>query len=507
VKLRAVVGITLVVAMIATACGGDETSSVDGVGTDGGQAQTSVVVAAPLEPPTLDPTESSAAAIPEVLLYNVLETLVKLSDDGELEPLLAESYEQSDDGLTYTFHLREATFHDGSPLTAADVVFTFDRARAEDSAHPFKAHFDPVASVEATDERTVTVTLSSFSNNWLFNMSQGAGVILSEATIGQVAEHPVGTGPFEFATWNRGDSIELARYDGYWGDAPALQDVVFRYIEDATATNQALLAGDVDIISRVSGPELLEQFEGNAQFEVIDGLTNGETILAMNNASAVLADVRVRQAITHAIDRGALIDATYAGYGTRIGSHVPPTDPWYLDLTDLYPYDPDRARTLLAEAGVAEGTSLKMTLPPPSYARRGGEFIQGQLAEVGLQVEIENVEFPQWLESTFQASDFDLTIISHVEPRDIVQYGNPDYYWNYDNPDVATKLEQADAAPDTATRDQLYAEVQRTISETDVVNVWLFVLPNLAVVNSGISGYPTNKVSFSIDMTGVSYTM
>lgn len=497
----------VVASLAVVACGDGSTEPLNpdtGAPTSDAALQTELTIAAPLEPPTLDITADSAAAISEVLLYNVLETLVKLDDNGDLQPLLAESFSKSDDGLTYTFALREATFHDGSPFTAADVVFSFDRARAEDSTHPFKAQFDPVASVTAVDDRTVEVTLSSFSNNWLFNMSQAAGAIYSEANVDGLAENPVGTGPFTLAAWNRGDSIDLARNEDYWGAAPSLEEVTFKYIEDASATNNALLAGDVDVISRVSGPELLEAFEGDDKFTVVEGLTNGETILAMNNGRAPLSDPKVRQAVTHAIDRDALIEATYAGYGTRIGSHVPPTDPWYVDLVDTYPYDPEKAKSLLAEAGIAEGTTIKMTLPPPSYARRGGEFVAGQLAAVGLNVEIENVEFPAWLEGTFRGKDFDLTIISHVEPRDIVQYGNPDYYWSYDNPTVKQQLEQADAEPDAATRDDLYGQVQTTIAN-DAVNVWLFVLPNLAVTDARIDGYPQNKVSFAIDLAGITF--
>lgn len=463
-----------------------------------------VTLGATLEPANLDLTASSQAAIPEVLLYNVLEGLVRIDNEGEIQPLLASSYDVSEDGKVYTFELREANFHDGSPMTANDVVFTFNRHRAPESTHPFKAQFEPIENVEAVDDRTVRVTLKEFSANWLFNMALGAGVILAEATIGQIAENPVGTGPFKFDSWTRGDNIRLVRNQDYWGDRPPLEEVVFKYIPDPSAMNNALLAGDIDIISRVTAPELLDAFKDDARFEVVEGLTNGEVVMAMNNTKGPLSDVRVRRAITHAIDREGLVNAAYGGYGTLIGSHVPPSDPWYVDLTGEVPYDPERARELLAEAGFPNGFTLSLHLPPPSYARRSGEVIASQLGEVGIRVNTENVEFPQWLERVFRGGNFDLSIVAHVEPRDISQYGNAEYYWHYDNAEVRQLLADADKEPDESRRNELYGQVQRKIAE-DAVNVWLFLLPEIAVMQKGISGYKENRISFSIDMTEVVY--
>ncbi|MBW3589366.1 MAG: ABC transporter substrate-binding protein [Actinobacteria bacterium] len=463
-----------------------------------------VTLGATLEPSSLDLTASSQAAIPEVLLYNVLEGLVRIDNEGQIEPLLASSYDVSEDGKVYTFELREANFHNGTPMTANDVLFTFNRHRAPESTHPFKAQFAPIENVEAVDERTVRVTLKEFSANWLFNMALGAGVILSEQTIGQIAENPVGTGPFKFDSWTRGDNIGLVRNEDYWGTRAPLEEVVFKYIPDPSAMNNALLAGDIDIISRVTAPELLDTLKADPRFEVVEGLTNGEVIMAMNNTKGPLSDVRVRKAITHAIDRPGLIEAAYGGYGALIGSHVPPSDPWYIDLTDEVPYDPERAKDLLAEAGFADGFELSLQLPPPSYARRSGDIIASQLGEVGIRVNIENIEFPQWLERVFRGGNFDLSIVAHVEPRDISQYGNAQYYWHYDNPEVRQLLADADKQPDEEQRNDLYAQVQRKIT-ADAVNVWLFLLPEITVMQKGISGYKQNRISFSIDMTEVVY--
>jgi peptide/nickel transport system substrate-binding protein len=394
--VRRIVVLVSLLSLIASACSSD----------GGASATPKVVLGSTLEPATLDITASSQGAIAEILLYNVLEGLVRIDNDGKIQPLLAQSYDVSEDGLTYTFELRQATFHDGSPLRAQDVVFTFNRHRSPKSTHPFKAQFDPVDTVRAVDQDTVRVTLKRFSANWLFNMALGPGVILKKSSIKRLADHPIGTGPFRFERWTRGDSITLVRNDDYWGAEPPLEEVVFKYIPDPNAMNNALLAGDIDIISRVTAPELIEALTADARFKIMEGLTNGEVILTMNNAKGPLKDARVRKAITHAIDRKGLVDAGYGGYGTLIGSHVPPTDPWYVDLADHVPFDVDKAKALLAEAGYADGFNLTLHLPPPSYARRSGEIIVGQLAEIGIKVKVRNVEFPQWLETVFTAGQF-----------------------------------------------------------------------------------------------------
>lgn len=504
-------------AMVATACAGSTadsttttsvaestTTSVAETTTTAAEAsmQTGVVIGLQLEPPTLDLTSSPAAAIPQVLLYNVYETLLKLEADGSISGLLAESWDVSDDGLTYTFTLRDGvTFHNGETLDADDVEFSINNVLTKDPEHPFATTLAPITSVTAVDPSTVEITVDQVSANLLFYLTQGQGVILEESAIGTIENEPIGTGPFQFDSWTVGDSIELARNDAYWGDPALLETVTFRYINDPNSLNNAMLAGDLDIIAGVSAPELLTAFESDDGFEVLQGLTNGEVTLSLNGSRAPLDDVRVRQAITHAIDRQAVVDLAYAGYGTVIGTFSTPLDPWYRDLTDVYPYDPEQARTLLAEAG-AEDITLEMILPPVSYAGRSGEIIASQLAEVGITVNITNVEWGVWLEDVFANHDFDMSIVAHVEPRDVVQYGNPDYYWGNDSPQVAPILAQADAEPDPEARNELYASVLEEITAVAADN-WLFVLPALSVIKTGVTGYEADLPGLSLDVTNL----
>jgi peptide/nickel transport system substrate-binding protein len=461
-------------------------------------AATEATIGLQLEPPTLDLTASPAAAIPQVLLYNVYETLVRLEADGSITGLLADTWEISDDGLTYTFHLQDGvTFHNDDSMTAADVVFSINNV-LNSEAHPFKTTLAPITGIEATDGSTVVMTLGQVSANLLFFLTQGQGVVLNESAIGTIENSPVGTGPFTFGSWTVGDSIVIERNDGYWGTPALLETVTFKYINDPNALNNAMLGDQLDILAGVSAPELLAGFETDDRFEVLTGLTYGEIVLSLNGRRAPFDDVRVRQAVTHAINRQDVVDLAYSGYGTVIGSFSTPLDPWYKDLTGVYPFDQDKARQLLADAEATDIT-LEMVLPPVSYAARSGEIIASQLAEVGITVNITNVEWGVWLEDVFRNYDFDMSIVSHVEPLDLAQYGNAEYYWGNDSPDVAPLLAQADAEPDATARNALYGQVLDEITAQAADN-WLFVLPALSVIREGVTGYKIDLPG-SLDVT------
>lgn len=458
-----------------------------------------------LEPPNLDPTAGAAAAIDEVVYANVFEGLTRFGPDGAIKPGLAERWDVSDDGTVYTFHLRQGVrFHDGSGFDAEDVRFTLDRARAEDSANAQKALFAGIASVEVVDPATVRVTLSAPDGAFPFKMAWGDAVIVAPETAADLATRPVGTGPFSFGEWVQGDRVTLQAFDGYWGEKPALQNATFRFIPDPTAAFAAIMAGDVDAFPNFPAPETLPQLEAEPRFKVIVGSTEGETILAMNNRKAPLDDVRVRQAISHAINRQEVIDGAMFGYGTPIGTHFAPHNPDYQDLTGLSAHDPDKARALLAEAGVADLT-LRLALPPPTYARRGGEIIAAQLAAVGIKTQITNLEWAQWLEQVFKGKDFDLTIISHTEPADIDIYAREDYYFGYARPEFVTLMGELGRTADPAERSALLKSAQDMIAQ-DYVNGYLFQLAKTGVADARIEGLWENAPTQANDLTQVRWT-
>jgi peptide/nickel transport system substrate-binding protein len=467
------------------------------------QARTHVNVGLVLEPPNLDPTAGAAAAIDEVVYANIFEGLTRFAPDGSVVPALAESWDISEDGLTYTFRLREGvTFHDGSAMDAEDVKFSFDRARAEDSVNAQKALFADIESVEVVDPQTVTLTLSKPNGNMLFNLAWGDAVIVAPESADANATNPIGTGPFTFVDWAQGDRVEIARNDTYWGEPVALESATFRFIADPTAAFAAMQAGDLDAFPNFPAPETVVQFQGDPRFEVVIGSTEGETILAMNNARPPLDDVRVRQAIAHAIDRQAVIDGAMFGFGTPIGTHFAPHHPDYVDLTAQSAYDPERARELLAEAG-HESLTLSLKLPPvENYARRGGEIISQQLAAVGITTETTNLEWPQWLEEVFTGRNFDLTIISHTEPLDIGIYARDDYYFQYLDPDFRRIMTDLGNETDPAKRSELFKQAQQKIAD-DYVNAFLFQLPKIGVWNADLEGMWENAPTQATDLTGV----
>ena len=468
-------------------------------------AQTSITVGMQLEPPNLDPTGGAAAAIDEVVYANIFEGLTRYQADGSVVPALAREWTISDDGLVYTFALHDGvTFHDGSSMDANDVKFSLDRARAEDSTNAQKRLFTGISTVEAVDPLTVRITLSNPDGSFITSLAWGDAVIVAPETIDTATTAPVGTGPFTFSRWVQGDRVELARNPNYWGTPVALERATFKFISDPTAAFAAMMAGDIDAFPGYPAPETLPQFEADPRFRVIVGSTEGETILSTNNKSDKLSDIRIRKALAHAIDRQAIIDGAMFGYGTPIGTHFAPHHPDYVDLTGQSAYDPQKARDLLKEAGV-ENLSLSLKLPPPSYARRGGEIIAAQLREVGIETEIANLEWAQWLEQVFRGKDFDLTIVSHTEPMDIGIYANPDYYFQYDSAEFQATIAELKLASDPSDRSRLLQAAQQRIAD-DFVNGYLFQLARTGVANARIQGLWENAPTQANDLTGVSWT-
>ncbi|MBT2129654.1 ABC transporter substrate-binding protein [Aliiroseovarius lamellibrachiae] len=457
-----------------------------------------------LEPPNLGPTGGAAAAIDEVVYANIYEGLTRFGPDGTVMPGLASAWTVSDDGLTYTFTLRGGVkFHDGTDMNADDVVFSLDRARAEDSTNAQKALFKGIESVRAVDPLTVEITLDAPNGNFAFNMAWGDAVIVAPESIQDAATHPVGTGPFTFKEWAKGDHVTMTRNDAYWGEAPALASATFKFISDPNAAFAAVMAGDVDAFPNFPAPETLGQFEADPRFRVIVGSTEGETILSMNNKAPMLSDVRIRKAISHAINRQDIIDGAMFGYGTPIGTHYAPHQPAYVDLTGTSAYDPEMSKALLAEAA-PDGLKLRLMLPPPAYARRGGEIIAAQLRAVGIETEISNLEWAQWIEQVFKGKDFDLTIVSHTEPADIGIYARPAYYFQYDNAEFQDLNATLETTSDPAARTELLGTMQKMIAQ-DYVNGYLFQLAKTGVANAKIQGLWENAPTQANDLTGVSW--
>ncbi|CAI9410597.1 ABC transporter substrate-binding protein [Aestuariimicrobium sp. T2.26MG-19.2B] len=461
----------------------------------------SLFIGAVTMPETFDLVTNNDAAIPQVLLYNVYETLVKIDGDGQLRPLLATAWTVSDDRLTYTFTLQSgAKFASGTPVNADAVMKSLNLLRQTGNA-VIKARHQMVETIEATDDKTLTVTLSKPSQEWLYSLTSSSGVVIDPDGFTTLATKPMGSGPFAFDSWNKGSDITLVRNGSYWGTGTRFDKVTWRYFKDANAMNAAMLSGDLDIISNVAAPQTLPQFSDPAKFTVLEGTTNGEVVLGFNHDTPALKNLKLRQAICHAIDRQAVIDTVWGGKGTLIGSMVPPTDPWYEDLSNTYPYDVEKAKQLVAESGIKNPT-LRLRVPSLPYATGAVQLLTSQLKAAGITLKSDVLEFPgRWLDVVYTKGDYDLTIVAHVESHDLGNWANPKYYWHYDNPTFQALMAEADAS-DEQTAIEKYKQAAKILAD-DAAADFLFLLPNLIVTKPDIHGVSPNATSLSFDLTTV----
>ncbi|MEV8218989.1 ABC transporter substrate-binding protein [Microbacterium sp. NPDC077391] len=450
-----------------------------------------------LEPTNLDIRHTSGAALEQVLVDNIYEGLVTRTQENDIEERLASAYEVSADGLTYDFTLNEGvTFHDGTPLTSADVVASYETVRTDASVQG-NAEFAGVASIEAPDAQTVRITLTQPDQNFLFTLTGPAGLVFKNGDTTDLKNDENGTGPFMLDRWAKGSAITFDRYDEYWGDKATIGEVVFEYIPDFTAGVNAALDGTLDVLTAVD-PNLVSQLEDTGDFTITTGRTTDKATLAFNNRKAPLDDVRVREALRLAVDHEALVEAI--GAGQTLYGPIPELDPGYEDLSDVAPYDPARAKTLLKEAGHEK---LDLTLTIPSfYGTTAAQVLVSDYAKVGVSLEVKRVEFPTWLEDVYTNHDYELSFVLHVEPRDFVNFANPDYYFGYDDAEVQKLYAQSQTETDPKKSAELLKKAARIVSEDHAAD-WLYNGATLTAHTAAVSGFPTDSINSRIDLAGV----
>ncbi|MDZ5078089.1 ABC transporter substrate-binding protein [Nesterenkonia sp. HG001] len=499
--LTAVLAIGALTLMTACDAGADDASPAEGTDSDGVVADASVSIGMFAVPANLDFTTTGGAAIFEALLYNVYEGLVRVDSQGELQPLLAESWEISDDGLEYTFQLRESvTFHDGTAFDAEIVKFSLERLDEWSANTP--EDLSAIDSVEVVDDHEVTVVLSEPDYDALFWLAGPLGTMFSPDSVDSLATEANGTGPFEFVTYENAVRMEFARHDQYWGEPAGTAGVELVYYEDASAAANAIRTGGVDAILRSEAYDQLESLEAEDDVDVLVGSTQGVVVMSMNPDHEALAQPAVREALQHAIDRESVLAAATAGYGEILGGPTVPTDPYFVDFSTTYEHDPELAREKLDSAGV-EDLSLTFTVPNRAYAEASAQVIQDNLNEVGIEVTLQTQEFPAvWVEENMVDQNFDLTLVNHVEPRNMANYAHADYYWGYDSPEAQDLF--AEAA--SATEDDEYVATMQELTEqivADTPGVWLYNAPNVVLSTEGISGLPENDLGVGIDLSDV----
>lgn len=465
----------------------------------------SLVVAQPAEPPGLDPTANTAAAIDRVVWSNVFETLTKVNDQGQLVPGLAKKWDASPDGKTYTFYLVEGVkFHNGELFNSSVAKWNLERAKSEGTTNPHPEYFRVIETIETPEDGVLRVTLKDVDALFLIHMAEGDASMLPMKRYEKAKSHPIGTGPFRFVKWVKGDRVELTRFDGYWNpELPYLDKVTFRFIPDANAQTAALKAGDIDVIGWIGSPETAVELAKDKRFRVLAGASTSDVILSTNNKAKPFDNLKVRQAMAHAIDRKMIIDLAMSGYGTPIGTHWSPAAPYYIDLTGMYPYDPEKAKKLLAEAGYPNGFDAVLKVPGKyAYSVRVGEVIADLFAKVGIRLKIENIEWGQWIARIFKNKEYQLTVIGHAEAWDIGIYANPNYYFQYDSQEFRDAYAKALKAPNESEKAKWFGRCQEIIAR-DAVNGYLYSAPSLPVLKANIMGWWRNYPTIALDCTRV----
>ncbi len=479
------------------------------------------------EPKSLDPAAVTAVNDFRILV-NVYEGLTRYkSGTLEVEPALATDWSISEDGTEYTFTLRDGvTFHDGTPFNAAAVKFNFDRMLDENHPYhdtgpfPLSFFFGAVEATEVVDDMTVKFTLNAPYAPFLSNLAYPTGLMVSPAAVEangkEFGRNPVGTGPFKFGEWRSNEAVVVERHDGYWGEAAGTEAVVFRPITDANTRVAEMLAGGIDLMVEVP-PTSLGQFSGDG-FSVAEQAGPHVWFLILNAKEGPFADKRVRQAANYAINKEAIVNDVLEGTASVAAGPTPPAFAWaYNEALDPYPYDPEKAKALIAEAG-ADGATLTF------YVTEGGSgmldpvpmgtAIQADLQAVGFDVKIETYEWNTFLgevnpglegkadmaEMAWMTNDPDTLPYLALRSEAWPENGgfNSGYY---SNPKVDELLEAARTATDQDERARLYREMQEIVQEDAP---WVFVAnwKQNAVTNDRVENFGLEP-SFLLHLQGV----
>ncbi len=422
-------------------------------------------------PNTLDPHATSGTLTFQVT-RSLYDTLLEPNREGIIVPALAESYEVSEDGLQWRFFLREGVvFHDGSPLSSADVVASLERLLDPDFASPKADEFRVIEGLSAPDELTVVATLREPYAPFAASLASGWAAILPAERIADghnFATRPIGTGPFEFVEWVSDSHVSMTRNDNYWMPGrPAFEDLRFNIITEMPVQEQGLLTGRLDVIDMV-GETNLSRIQEAPGVDVRTELSSLVMVLSINNSREPFTDPLVRRAATHAINKQAVLDIAYAG-GHPITTFMDYGDPFYAGPEEPYPYDPVRARELLDEAGYTGAVTPIITVPQNYEPHvKAAEMYQEMLGNVGIRVELQLVEWSTWLSEVFFGANYDLTVIGHTGKLDpdarFSEYVEEGNYVSYHNPNVRALTAEGRRVADPDERARIYTEVQEILA-------------------------------------------
>ena len=453
---------------------------------------------------SLDPHQTVAAGTREVL-FNIFEGLVKPNSDGEMIPAVAEKYELSEDGTTYTFTLRDGVkFHNGQTVTAEDVVYSINRCAAvpEGQEKPLVAAFSAIRSVEALDEKTVTVTIAQRDLEFISYMT--AAII--PAGYADQATAPVGTGPFKFVSRTPQENFIMERFEDYWGTPAWLDKVTYKICENADALVMNLNGSSIDLCAHLTSAQAAQL---NSNFKVLEGTMNLVQAIYLNNQAKPFDNQLVRQALCYAIDRQGIMDMVADGHGTAVGSSIYPAFTKYFlpELVDKYPHSVEKAKELLAQAGYPDGFDMTISVPNNYQPHMDtAEVVAEQLREAGINVTIQPVEWSTWLDTIYNGRQFQATVVgvdaANMTARAMLERFTSDYaknFINYSSPAYDALFQQAINATDEATQTDLYKQMETMLADT-AANVYIQDLSDLVAMRQDLGGlkfYPIYVLDLS----------
>ncbi|MBP9995995.1 MAG: ABC transporter substrate-binding protein [Lachnospiraceae bacterium] len=477
-----IMSLTFALAIALTGCSGDK------AGDD-----STITVGIPQDlDESLDPHNATGAGTREVL-FNVFEGLVKPNSDGELIPAVASEYAVDNEGRTYTFTLRDGvTFHDGSPVTVEDVIASVEHCAESRSGELMVAAFSNIASIEATDEKTVEIKLSEPDTDFMTNMTMA---IIPKSHVEDIGTNPIGTGPYKYVSRSPQENVVLEKYDGYWGEPAYLKNVIFKIVANTDTIVMNLEGGVVDIFPRITTAQAASL---SNEFNIEEGTMNLVQALYLNNAIKPFDDVRVRQAMCYAINPQEIMDFVSDGKGTEIGSSMFPAFGKYFmpELNDTYNQDIDKAKKLLAEAGYENGFSFTITVPS-NYVQHidTAQVLKEELKAINIDANINLVEWNTWLSEVYSGRNFEGTVIgvdaSTLSPRALLSRfeSNADNnFINFSNVEYDKAYNNAISCADDDKQTQYYKECE-SILANEAANVYIQDMPELVAINKKYTGY------------------
>ena len=477
-----VCALTLSVALCA--CAGDKTEK---------PSQIVVGIAQDLED-SLDPHKAVAAGTREVL-FNVFEGLLKPDENGELIPAVAEGYTVSDDGLVYTFTLRNGVkFHNGNKVTAEDVKYSIEKSAGMTGEESLISAFSNIKEVNITDKDTVEIVLKENDVDFpAYISSINAAIIPEDNVMSDTA--PIGTGPYKYVSRSPQENIIMTKFDDYWGEAAHIRDVEFKVVASNDAMLLALKGGTVDMCVRVSAAQAGQLTNS---FVINEGSMNLVQALYLNNAVEPFNDVRVRQALCYATDKNEIIDIAFEGKGSPLGSSMFPAFGKYFmpELTDTYTTDISKAKELLAQAGYPDGFEMTITVPSNYQPHVDtAQVLVEEFKKIGVKASIQQVEWNTWLSDVYTNRKYESTVIG-VDATCMTANAMLDRFYssaennftNYSNPEYDKLYEESLTTVDDDKRTELYKQME-TILAQDAANVYIQDMAQLVPINSAIDGY------------------